>query len=404
MQTSGGGAQVPWYAQLSLQTPLTASPDPITGIGPDAQRCDRRAVFRRVDDRRAKHRDERLRSAGVLRRARYAELQYLFDPGFATASSDYTSGSTVYVSATGLNPAHFYSFGFVNTSGNGLPCVFAIPAGSQNFSNGTCFVQGATGILPTTQTLTGQYATPANGNNAVGTQTVQLYDATTNDLISTQQYLAEPVDGDVEPAHPVQRRDHRHEPERHLRHRRHHAATPGAVGARPGAIGAGADVPGERRRQRPRLPHDDQQRQRRRAQLDDDRHDPGSGRRRRSRCRSSSPRPARRPGRKSSRSRSTPRTSRRSARRRRRSRRTSTPRSCTTSPPARSSARSRSASSRTPGQFQWTNPAGAYVNANPASAATNVTTTLRNDGGTLYGAGTPTRSSRSRSTTTPATS
>ena len=35
--------------------------------------------------------------------------------------------------------------------------------------------------------------------------------------------------------------------------------------------------------------------------------------------------------------------------------------------------------------FQWTNPAGSYVNANAGGAATNVTTTLRNSAGTLYG-------------------
>ncbi|MEA2787283.1 MAG: hypothetical protein QOF71_3387 [Candidatus Eremiobacteraeota bacterium] len=192
MQTGGGGAQVPWYAQLSLQTPLTASPDPITGIGPTrsgATDVPYSGVWTIAVQNTATNAYEALAYSVVLGTLNFNTYS---DPGFATASSDYTSGSTVYVSAKGLNPAHFYSFGFVNTSGNGLPCVFAIPAGSQNFGNGTCFVSGATGILPTVQQLTGQYATPANGNNAAGTQTVQLYDATTNDLISTQQYSLNP--------------------------------------------------------------------------------------------------------------------------------------------------------------------------------------------------------------------
>ncbi len=47
-------------------------------------------------------------------------------------------------------------------------------------------------MLPTSQVLSGQYATPAAGANSVGTQTVQLYDATTNDLISTQQFSLNP--------------------------------------------------------------------------------------------------------------------------------------------------------------------------------------------------------------------
>jgi hypothetical protein len=192
MQTGGGGSQVPWYAQMSLQTPLTASPDPITGVGPTrngATDAPYSGVWTIAVQNTATSAYEALAYSVVLGTLNFNTFS---DPGFATVSSDYTSGSTVYVSAKGLNPAHFYSFGFVNSSGNGLPCVFAIPAGSQNFGNGTCFVQGATGILPTVQTLTGQYATPANGNNAAGTQTVQLYDATTNDLISTQQYSLNP--------------------------------------------------------------------------------------------------------------------------------------------------------------------------------------------------------------------
>ena len=192
MQTGGGGSQVPWYAQLSLQTPLTASPDPITGIGPTrsgAADAPYSGVWAIAVQNTATNAYEAVAYSVVLGTLNFNTYS---NPGFSTVSSDYTSGSTVYVSATGLNPAHFYSFGFVNTSGNGLPCIFAIPAGSQNFGNGTCFVQGATGILPTVQSLNGQYTTPANGNNAVGTQTVQLYDATTSDLISTQQFSLNP--------------------------------------------------------------------------------------------------------------------------------------------------------------------------------------------------------------------
>jgi len=37
------------------------------------------------------------------------------------------------------------------------------------------------------------------------------------------------------------------------------------------------------------------------------------------------------------------------------------------------------------GQLQWTNPAGSYVNGAALGLATNVTTTLRNNAGVLYG-------------------
>jgi len=112
--------------------------------------------------------------------------------GMTALSNDFTSGSTVYVSASGLNPAHFYAFGFVNSSSNGMPCVYAIPSGSANNANNTCFLAGSTGVLPTSGTLTGQWATPANGANASGTMTVQLFDSTTADLISTQQISLNP--------------------------------------------------------------------------------------------------------------------------------------------------------------------------------------------------------------------
>ncbi|MDB5028527.1 MAG: hypothetical protein JWO66_2216, partial [Candidatus Eremiobacteraeota bacterium] len=187
-----GTQNVPWYAHLTLQTPLTASPDPVAGIGPTraaATDAPYSGVWTIAVQNTGTNAYEALAYSVVLGTLNFNTYS---NAGFSTVSSDFASGSTVYVSASGLNPSHFYSFGFVNTSGNGLPCVYAIPAGSQNFNNASCFVSGATGILPTSQTLTGQYATPAAGGNSVGTQTVQLYDATTNDLISTQQFSLNP--------------------------------------------------------------------------------------------------------------------------------------------------------------------------------------------------------------------
>ncbi len=193
MQTSGG-AQYPWYAELALQTPLAASPDPITGIGPTRAAGPPydnpySGVWAIAVQNTATLQYEAVAYSVVLGTLNFSTFS---DAGFTTKSNDFASGSTVYVSAAGLNPAHFYSFGFVNTSGNALPCVYTIPNGAQNWNNGTCFTSGAVGILPTSQTLSGGYPTPAAGGNSVGTQTVQLYDATTNDLISTQQVSVNP--------------------------------------------------------------------------------------------------------------------------------------------------------------------------------------------------------------------
>ena len=187
-----GGQETPWYAQLTLSTPLAASPDPVTGIGPTRTGTTDAAysgVWAIAVQNTATNAYEAVAYSVVLGTLNFSTYS---DPGFTTKANDFTSGGTVYVSASGLNAAHFYALGFVNTSGNGLPCVGVVPAGAQNWNNGTCFTLGAIGTLPTNQTLTGQYTTPAGGANSLGTQTVQLYDATTNDLISTQQISVNP--------------------------------------------------------------------------------------------------------------------------------------------------------------------------------------------------------------------
>jgi hypothetical protein len=189
---TSGGVQDPFYANLSLQTPLTASPNPITGIGPTrvgATDSPYSGVWAIAVQNTATNQYEAVAYSVVLGTLNFTTYS---DAGFTTASNDFASGATAYVSAAGLNPAHFYSFGFVNTSGNGLPCVYSIPTSAQNWNNGTCFTSGAVGVLPTSQKLSGGYPTPAVGANSVGTQTVQLYDATTNDLISTQQISVNP--------------------------------------------------------------------------------------------------------------------------------------------------------------------------------------------------------------------
>jgi hypothetical protein len=193
----GGATQDPFYAQLVLSTPLSSagSYDPIAaynGVGPTragATDAPYSGVWAISVQNSTTLKFEAVAYSVVLGTLNFTTYS---NAGFTTVANDFASGATVYVAASGLNPAHFYSFGFVNTSGNGLPCVYSIPAGAQNFNSATCFVSGATGILPTAQSLSGQYATPAAGGNSLGTQTVQLYDASTNDLISTQQISLNP--------------------------------------------------------------------------------------------------------------------------------------------------------------------------------------------------------------------
>ncbi|HEX3468522.1 MAG TPA: hypothetical protein VHT05_10620 [Candidatus Elarobacter sp.] len=195
--TAGTGRQYPFYAQLNLETPLNGT-DPTGTVTGGTQRVYNAGtgydpaysgVWTIAVQNFTTKNYEAVAYAVVLGTLNFSTYS---NAAMTTKANDFASGSTVYVSASGLNPAHFYAFGFVNTSANGMPCVGSIPAGSANWGNATCFVTNASGILPTSEQLTGQYSSPASGANSVGTQSVQLYDTTTSDLISTQQISFNP--------------------------------------------------------------------------------------------------------------------------------------------------------------------------------------------------------------------
>jgi hypothetical protein len=189
---TSNNTQAPWYGELALQTPIAGNLE----VGPS------------MGATRAAGADNpysgvwtiavqnvQIPAAPVFEAMAYSvvigtlNFKTYSNAGFTTPATDFASGSTVYVSASGLNPAHYYAFGFVNTSGSNLPCVAAIPAGSQNNNNVSCFIRGSGGIVPLNGTVSGQWTAPAN---SVGTYAVQLYDTTTDDLISTQQIALNP--------------------------------------------------------------------------------------------------------------------------------------------------------------------------------------------------------------------
>ncbi|HEY6237267.1 MAG TPA: hypothetical protein VIW69_19345, partial [Candidatus Elarobacter sp.] len=190
-----------YYAFIPLSTPMTNgpgggnNPDPITAIGPlrgGAAGSDPpySGVWAIAVKNMTSGQFDAVAYTVVLGTLNFNTYS---DPGFTTQAANFASGANVYVSASGLNPAHFYAFGFVNTSGNGLPCVYTIPSAAQNNANATCFLQGTSGVLPTGGKLTGSFPSPAAGANSVGTYSVQLYDVTTSDLISTQQISLNPA-------------------------------------------------------------------------------------------------------------------------------------------------------------------------------------------------------------------
>jgi len=112
------------------------------------------------------------------------------DSSLTTPATDFHPGDTVYVNTTGLNPSHTYNYGFLYTSGNGIPCTFSIPSGSGNVASGTCFAPGGTGTVPSGGAFYGQYTLPSSGINSIGTYSVELFDSTASEgsLVSTSQF------------------------------------------------------------------------------------------------------------------------------------------------------------------------------------------------------------------------
>jgi hypothetical protein len=190
---ANGALTYPIYASESLATPLAASPDPLVTIGAANPKVAADTPYSGVWAVAVQNKNtsqfEAVAYSVVLGTLNFSTYS---DPAHTVKSSDFASGSTVYVTASGLNPAHFYAFGFVNTSGNGLPCVATVPANAGNNNNATCFIQGGTGVLPTGGVVSGQVTLPAAGPNAAGTYSVELFDVTAADLISTQQMSVNP--------------------------------------------------------------------------------------------------------------------------------------------------------------------------------------------------------------------
>jgi hypothetical protein len=188
---TNGGTLYPYWAQATLSTPFAGTGVVVDGAtDPNGTAAAYSGIWAIAAQNTTTGNYEAVAYTVVIGTLHFATYS---NAGFTTVANDFASGSTAYVQASGLNPAHFYDFGFVNTSLNPLPCVYTIPSGSQNVNNATCFEAGAAGVLPTAGSYNGQWATPATGANAAGTYSVELYDATTNDLISTQQVSVNPA-------------------------------------------------------------------------------------------------------------------------------------------------------------------------------------------------------------------
>jgi len=186
--SAGGGTVDPYYAQGYLGTPFTG-----TAPGTDAGYSGVWAIA--VQNVGTGNYEAVAYTVIIVSQA----LQTYSDPGFTTASNDFAPGSTIYAQAAGLNPAHSYAFGFVNTSGNGVPCVSAVPPGSQNVNNNTCFKSPTTGVLASGGSVGASFVSPTTGGNSTGTYSLELYDATEASdsggagiLVGTRQFSLNP--------------------------------------------------------------------------------------------------------------------------------------------------------------------------------------------------------------------
>lgn len=115
------------------------------------------------------------------------------DPARSTAAIDFTQGSSIVAFGSGLNPSHNYAVGWVYTAVGNQPCTFRLPGGAST-NTGVCF-QGATSgtaaIGGQLTALWGPTSTPSTSTASTGTYVIELYDATSNDYISTQQVSVE---------------------------------------------------------------------------------------------------------------------------------------------------------------------------------------------------------------------
>ncbi|MDE2482851.1 MAG: hypothetical protein KGN02_11720 [bacterium] len=116
------------------------------------------------------------------------------DVAESTPALDFTQGGTIAVGATGLNPNHYYAVGWVYSAGSGLPCEYSVPSVGTG-KTGVCFTGTVTGV----QAFSGNFeqwwnssSSPSTTSAPTGTYDVELYDATTSEMIGHQQVSMEP--------------------------------------------------------------------------------------------------------------------------------------------------------------------------------------------------------------------
>lgn len=116
------------------------------------------------------------------------------DVAETTQTNDFNPGSTIAVGVTGLNPNHYYAVGWVYTGGGGQPCEYSVPSVGTG-KTGVCFAGAVTGVQAFSSTIEEWWnssSTPSTSTAPTGNYDVELYDATTSEMIGHQQISVEP--------------------------------------------------------------------------------------------------------------------------------------------------------------------------------------------------------------------
>ena len=120
-------------------------------------------------------------------------FQTYADPALNQPANDFNPGGYMVANVSGLNPTHYYAVGWVFTGGSGMSCDYALPP--VGAKTGVCFTSGASGIQAYGGNLTqwwGPSSSPSSSTAKTGTYDIELYDATSNDMVSHQQISVEP--------------------------------------------------------------------------------------------------------------------------------------------------------------------------------------------------------------------
>ncbi len=106
------------------------------------------------------------------------------DSAGSNITQDFTAGSTVYFTASGLSTTDNYALGYNQTSGN-IKCVYTLPQSATPYNTPCLIDKGVTGYTASNGTFTAAW--PTTAATGTGTYSIVLFDLTTGVQVAQQQ-------------------------------------------------------------------------------------------------------------------------------------------------------------------------------------------------------------------------